>query len=71
MIEMREVEPNNEEPKKFTEEDFTESELVLLKTIFKMADAMVEGFREDRYDVNMTNELYSITEKLGIGELVN
>lgn len=55
---------------KFTEEDFTLDELMLLKMAFKLVDDVIEIQREDNYDVYLSNELYSLTEKLGIDDLV-
>lgn len=56
--------------KKFTEEDFTEDELKLLKMAFKLVSDVVEIQREDNYDVHLSNELFNLEEKLGIYELV-
>lgn len=55
---------------KFTEEDFTVDELMLLKMAFKLVDDVIEIQREGNYDVYLSNELYSLTEKLGIDDLV-
>lgn len=55
---------------KFTEEDFTLDELMLLKMAFKLVDDVVEIQRESNYDVYLSNELYSLKEKLGIDDLV-
>lgn len=38
----------------------------LLKTIHDMAWAMVQGLRDDNYDVNMSNDLYAIEDALEI-----
>ena len=59
------------EKRKFTEEDFTESELVLLNLAFKLVDDVVEAQRLSNSDVYMSNELYSLKEKLGISDLLN
>ena len=55
---------------KFTEEDFTVEELMLLKMAFKLVDDVIEIQREGNYDVYLSNELYSLIEKLGIDDLV-
>lgn len=38
----------------------------LLKTIHDMVWAMVQGLRDDNYDVNMSNDLYAIEDVLDI-----
>lgn len=57
--------------RKFTEEDFTENELMLLRMAFKLVDDVVQIQREDNYDVLMCNELFHLKEKLGIYDLVD
>ena len=54
-----------------TKEDFTEEELIMLKAMFKGAEAVIEAKREDRYDVYDVNTLYDIKMKLGIYDLVS
>ena len=56
--------------KTFTEYDFTEDELRLLRMAFKILDDVVEMQRDDNYDVYMCNVLYSLKVTLGIDELV-
>ena len=56
--------------KTFKAEDFTEEELLLLKMAFALADTVVESQRQGNYDTHMSNCLYSLKEKLGIGEIV-
>lgn len=53
-----------------TREDFTEEELIMLKAIFKGAEAFIEAQRKDRYDVYDINTLFDIKQKLGIYELL-
>ena len=55
---------------KFTEADFTEDELMLLKMAFSLADNVVNTFRTDNYDVYLSNTLYYLEEKLGISNIV-
>ena len=55
---------------KFTEEDFTVDELMLLKMAFNLVDIVVETQKEDNYDVCLSNELFNLTLKLGIDDLV-
>lgn len=55
---------------KFTEEDFTVDELMLLKMAFNLVDTVVETQKEDNYDVCLSNELFNLTLKLGIDDLV-
>ena len=54
----------------FKEEDFTEDELMLLRMAFKLVSTVVETQRTDNYDVHLSNELFSLEEKLGIYDLV-
>ena len=54
----------------FKEEDFTEDELMLLRMAFKLVSTVVETHRTDNYDVHLSNELFSLEEKLGIYDLV-
>ena len=56
--------------KEFKEEDFTEDELKLLKMAFKLVADVVEIQRQDNYDVYLSNELFSLENKLGVYELV-
>ena len=56
---------------KWTKEDFTEEEFMLLKMAFRLIDDVVEIQRYDNYDVYLSNELYSLKNKLGIYELVD
>jgi len=58
--------------KPFTEDEFTEAELNLLKTIFKMADEMAEGIRTNTFaeDLSVSNTLFELTEKLGINDII-
>ena len=51
-------------------EDFTEEELIMLKAIFKGANAIIYSLREDRYDVYAANTLFHLEEKLGIYGIV-
>ena len=55
----------------FTEEDFTEDELRLLRMAFKLIDDVVEMQRDCNYDVYMCNALYSLENKLGIYDLLD
>lgn len=55
---------------KFTEEDFTVDELMLLKMAFNLVYTVVETQKEDNYDVCLSNELFNLTLKLGIDDLV-
>lgn len=55
---------------KFTEEDFTVDELMLLKMAFNLVNIVVETQKEDNYDVCLSNELFNLTLKLGIDDLV-
>ena len=55
----------------FTESDFTEDELMLLKMAFKLVDDVVEIQRTDNYDVYLPNQLFSLKNKLGIYNLVD
>ena len=55
---------------KFKKEDFTDDELMLLKMAFSLADNVVNTFRMDNYDVYLSNTLYHLEEKLGIGDIV-
>lgn len=55
---------------KFTEEDFTVDELMLLKMAFKLVDDVIEIQREGNYDLYLSNELFNLTLKLGIDDLV-
>lgn len=59
------------EERKFDKEDFTEDELMLLRMAFNLVDTVVETQRTSNYDVYLTNELYSLKEKLGIGDLMD
>lgn len=59
------------EERKFNKEDFTEDELMLLRMAFNLVDTVVETQRTSNYDVYLTNELYSLKEKLGIGDLID
>lgn len=52
-------------------EDFTEEELIMLKVIFKGAEAVIEAKREDRYDNRDSNTLFHLKQKLGILDLVD
>lgn len=56
---------------KWIKEDFTENELMLLKMAFRLVDDVVEIQRYDNYDVYLSNELYSLKNKLGIYDLVD
>ena len=56
---------------KFEESDFTEDELLLLRLAFRLVDTVVETQRTDNYDVNVSNSLYYLKEKLGIYDLVS
>ncbi len=57
--------------REFKPEDFTDEELRLLRTIFNMADAMIQGLRDDNYDTYLSNQLYYLEEKLGILNLID
>ena len=59
------------EERKFDKEDFTEDELMLLRMAFNLVDTVVETQRTSNYDVYLTNELYNLKEKLGIGDLMD
>lgn len=56
---------------KWTKEDFTEEELMLLKMAFALVNDVVEIQRYDRYDTHLPNELYSLVYKLGISDLID
>lgn len=62
--------PTVEIDTKFTETDFTEDELMLLKMAFKLVDDVVEMQRCDNYDTYMCNELFHLKVKLGIDDIV-
>ena len=51
--------------------DFTEEELSLLETIFKIADVMVEDVEKTNYGGYDRNILYNLKNKLGIYDLVD
>ena len=55
---------------KFTKEDFTENELILLKMAFEMLDVAVEWEYEFFYGGDHRNDLYYLKEKLGIYDLL-
>ena len=55
---------------KFSEEDFTVDELMLLKMAFNLVDTVVETQKEDNYDTCLSNELFNLTLKLGIDDLI-
>lgn len=60
-----------EERKLFKEEDFTEEELVLLKTIFKMGYSMAEGLRNSDYCVDsMSDTIFGLIQKLGLDKII-
>ena len=61
-----------EERKPFTEDDFTDSEFWLLKTLFDMGKAMAEGINTCTFaeDYSVSNTLFALAEKLGIVDLV-
>lgn len=56
---------------KFTKEDFTNEQLMILKMAFTLVENVIEMQRENNYDVLMCNELYYLKDKLGIYELVD
>lgn len=56
---------------KFEESDFTSEEMMLLKAIFKGANTIVQSVRSYNYDTFMSNVLFSLTEKLGIDDIVD
>lgn len=59
------------EREKFTKEEFTEEELMLLKLAFTLVDKTVEIQRTNNSDVWMCNVLFDLKEKLGIYDLLN
>lgn len=54
----------------FSEDDFTEDELMLLRLAFGLVDVAVESARRDNYDVDRSNALYDLKHKLGVYEIV-
>lgn len=58
------------EEHKFTEEDFTEEQMKLLRMGFNVLDTIVESCREGNSDVHLSNELYYLKEKLGIYDIL-
>ena len=44
---------------------------MLLRMAFKLVEDVVQIQREDRYDVELCNELFNLKEKLGIYDLVD
>lgn len=56
---------------KFEEEDFETDELMLLRMAFRLVDTAIETQREGNYDVYLSNELFNLKEKLGIGDLID
>ena len=68
---MKNTESSLENQKIFTEEDFTEEELMLLKMAFRLVNEVVEIQRIDRYDNNLCNSLFCLKEKLGINDLID
>lgn len=51
----------------FTEEDFTEEELEMLRAIFKGAEAVIDSMADSTW---LSNTLFDIKEKLGIYDLL-
>ena len=54
----------------FTEEDFSENELRMLKLAFALVDCDTETRRESRYDNDEVNAVYTLKEKLKIDGIV-
>lgn len=54
----------------FSERDFEEDELILLKMAFRLVDDVVEIQRSSNYDVHWPNVLFRLKEKLGVGDIV-
>lgn len=50
--------------------NLTDDEVSLLKLAFKLVDTVVEYQRYDRYDNEISNNLFHLKEKLGIYELL-
>lgn len=57
--------------RKFTESDFTEDQLMLLKMAFALAETVVETPINGYRDVDLCNELFYLKEKLGIDDIIN
>ena len=56
--------------KSFTEEDFTENELKVLKLAFVLVDRAIEIQRTSNYDNDDCNALFNLKEKLKIDGIV-
>ena len=56
---------------KFTKNDFTEDELMLLRIAFNSAQNVTEELQKNGYDSHLVNELFHLEEKLGIYNLVS
>ena len=56
-------------PKSWQESDFSEDQLQLLRIAFKLVEDVVELQRLGNSDVQLSNELYYLKEKLGIYDL--
>lgn len=55
---------------KFKEEDFTYEELMLLRIAFGSVEHVVDTLKEGNCDVRLSNELFSLKEKLGVSDIV-
>ena len=70
VFDIKDLKEKSMEDRKFTEEDFTEEELLLLRMAFKLVDTVVETQRTSNYDVHLCNVLYNLTMKLGVSDLI-
>lgn len=54
-------------------EDFTKEELILLNTMFRGANEIIESLRKDwNYDYqHMSNTLYNLSLKLGVEDIID
>ena len=55
----------------FSEDMFTNEELMLLKMGFNILDTVVESMRNGNSDVYMSNVLYNLKNKLGIYDIID
>ena len=51
--------------------DFTEAELSLLRLAFNLVETVTDWERSDNYDVELSNALFHLNEKLGIYDLID
>ena len=54
----------------FTEDDFSETELKVLRLAFRLADSVIEIQRTSNYDTDDCNALFNLKEKLKINGIV-